>query len=333
MDCFETRIRRMLLPLMFVTLCLNVMPINAELKKIKHPVKDDGSLSFLAVGDWGRKGWYNQSIVASEMGDAGEKLNVDFVISTGDNFYDDGLTDIHDPLFLESFQKVYDANSLQKPWYTVLGNHDYRGNAEAQLSLALREIDSRWICHRSFVVESEVADFFMIDTTPFVRHYFEDPKDHVYDWRGITPRNAYLVHLLKDLEAALSMSTGKWKFVVGHHGIRSTGHHGDTEELVTDLLPLLEAYKVDFYLNGHDHCLEHVECSNSPIQFFTTGAGSKAWMTDYQKHYQCDVNFFHRGQGFLSVEVTSSTAKFVFYDVFGEVQHQWSASKELHSSM
>lgn len=56
----------MLLPLVFVTLCLNVMPINAELKKIKHPVKDDGSLSFLAVGDWGRKGWYNQSIVASE---------------------------------------------------------------------------------------------------------------------------------------------------------------------------------------------------------------------------------------------------------------------------
>lgn len=39
----------------------------------------------------------------------------------------------------------------------------------------------------------------MIDTTPFVRHYFEDPKDHVYDWRGITPRNAYLVHLLKVL--------------------------------------------------------------------------------------------------------------------------------------
>lgn len=53
-----------------------------------------------------------------QMGEAGEKLNVDFVISTGDNFYDDGLTDIHDPLFLESFQKVYDANSLQKPWYT-----------------------------------------------------------------------------------------------------------------------------------------------------------------------------------------------------------------------
>lgn len=44
----------------------------------------------------------------------------------------------------------------------------------------------------------------------------------------------------KDLESALSKSTAKWKFAIGHHGIRSTGHHGDTEELVSDLLPLLE---------------------------------------------------------------------------------------------
>lgn len=46
--------------------------------------------------------------------------------------------------------------------------------------------------------------------------------------------------MTKDLESALSKSSAKWKFVIGHHAIRSTGHHGDTEELVTDLLPLLE---------------------------------------------------------------------------------------------
>lgn len=57
----------MFLPLMFVTFCIYLVPINAELKRIKHPVKDDGSLSFLAIGDWGRKGWYNQSIVAMEV--------------------------------------------------------------------------------------------------------------------------------------------------------------------------------------------------------------------------------------------------------------------------
>jgi tartrate-resistant acid phosphatase type 5 len=38
--------------------------------------------------------------------------------------------------------------------HTVLGNHDYRGDALAQLSPVLRNIDSRWICMKSFVVNA-----------------------------------------------------------------------------------------------------------------------------------------------------------------------------------
>ncbi|KXG39805.1 hypothetical protein SORBI_3001G442100 [Sorghum bicolor] len=53
-----------------------------------HPAKNDGSLSLLVVGDWGRKGACNQSRVAEQMGRVGEKLDIDFVVSTGDNFYD-----------------------------------------------------------------------------------------------------------------------------------------------------------------------------------------------------------------------------------------------------
>lgn len=53
-----------------------------------------------------------------QMGEIGEKLDIDFVISTGDNFYDNGLTSLHDSLFQDSFSKIYIAPSLQKPWYT-----------------------------------------------------------------------------------------------------------------------------------------------------------------------------------------------------------------------
>ncbi|KAK2986651.1 hypothetical protein RJ640_010107, partial [Escallonia rubra] len=310
-------------------LCICFVPNFAELQRFKHPIKEDGSLSFLVVGDWGRRGWYNQSEVAFQMGKVGEKLDIDFVVSTGDNFYDDGLTVVDDPAFEQSFKYIYTAKSLQKPWYTVLGNHDYRGDAEAQLNPVLRNIDSRWHCLRSFILDAEIAEFFFLDTTPFVDLYFNNPKDHTYDWRGISPRRTYLANLLKDLAMDLSESRAKWKIVVGHHGIRSTGHHGDTQELVEQLLPILKAHKVDFYMNGHDHCLEHVSCSDSPIQFLTSGAGSKAWMTDFKKHYKCDVNFFHLGQGFMSVQLTETDAKIVFYDVFGNVGHKWSSSKQL----
>ena len=52
------------------------------------------------------------------MGLIGEKLGIDFVISTGDNFYDNGLTDINDPAFDESFINIYTAPSLQTQWYS-----------------------------------------------------------------------------------------------------------------------------------------------------------------------------------------------------------------------
>lgn len=51
------------------------------------------------------------------MGEIGAKLGIDFVISTGDNFYKDGLTGVNDSAFAESFTKIYTARSLQKPWY------------------------------------------------------------------------------------------------------------------------------------------------------------------------------------------------------------------------
>lgn len=52
------------------------------------------------------------------MGRIGEKIDIDFVVSTGDNFYDDGLEGVHDSAFEESFTRVYTANSLQKQWYS-----------------------------------------------------------------------------------------------------------------------------------------------------------------------------------------------------------------------
>ncbi|GLT57328.1 hypothetical protein SLA2020_303080 [Shorea laevis] len=49
----------------------------AELQRFEHDPKPDGSLSFLVVGDWGRRGAYNQSEVADQMGIIGEKLDID----------------------------------------------------------------------------------------------------------------------------------------------------------------------------------------------------------------------------------------------------------------
>ncbi|KAL2615187.1 hypothetical protein AAZV13_08G051600 [Glycine max] len=269
---------------------LCILYASAELQRLSHSSKHDGALSFLVLGDWGRRGAYNQSQVSFQMGKVGEKLDIDFVVSTGDNFYDNGLTSDHDNAFQESFTQIYTAKSLQKQWYSVLGNHDYRGDAEAQLSPVLREIDSRWLCLRSFIVDSELVEIFFVDTTPFVEEYFTEPQEHKYDWRGIGPQKPYITNLLK-------------------------------------------ANNIDFYMNGHDHCLEHISDTESPIQFLTSGAGSKAWRGDIKGMNRRDVNFFYDGQGFMSVKLTQTDATIEFYDVFGNVLHRLTSSKQLHSSM
>lgn len=52
--------------LLYMVALMAVMTV-AELQRLEHPVKADGSLSFLVVGDWGRRGLYNQSNVAHQV--------------------------------------------------------------------------------------------------------------------------------------------------------------------------------------------------------------------------------------------------------------------------
>ncbi|KAM3384151.1 hypothetical protein ACQJBY_008671 [Aegilops geniculata] len=339
--------------LVVVAVAVSVVPAAAELPRLEHSPKADGSLSILAVGDWGRRGEFNQSRVATQtpmtagdpqfdygvddppsclsnqMGVVAEKMDVDFIISTGDNFYSDDLTGVHDRAFEESFTGIYTGKSLQKPWYTVLGNHDYRADALAQTSPVLAKVDRRWICIKSFILNAEVADFFFVDTTPFVLKYWTNPKDSTYDWRGVVPRDTYIANLLKDVEASLGRSRAPWKIVVGHHPIRTAGKHGDTEELVQLLLPMLKAHGVDLYINGHDHCLEQISSSDSPLQYLTSGGGSKAWGGVYAPGAD-KVEFFHDGQGFMSLRLTATDARLAFYDVAGAVRHTWGHTKAAH---
>lgn len=48
-----------------IALCLVVS--SAVLEQFEQAPKQDGSLSFLVIGDWGRKGAYNQSKVAFQV--------------------------------------------------------------------------------------------------------------------------------------------------------------------------------------------------------------------------------------------------------------------------
>ena len=46
------------------------------------------------------------------------KINATFIISTGDNFYDNGITAYNDTRFVETFTNVYIGQYIKYlPWY------------------------------------------------------------------------------------------------------------------------------------------------------------------------------------------------------------------------
>jgi acid phosphatase len=222
-------------------------------------------LTFLVVGDWG-SGTKHQRKVAVQMGKAAEAIGARFVISTGDNFYDDGVTSVDDPQWKRTFEDVYTAPSLMIPWYAALGNHDHRGNINAQVEYTKRS--SRWRMpgayykHTETLADGSLADFFVLDTDVIGGEPDEGERDPV-------AAEKQLAWIERDLAA----STARWKIAVGHHPVFSGGHHGNTEELVVRLKPLLERYGVQVYLNGHDHNLQHVMVGN--VHYLTSGAGSR----------------------------------------------------------
>jgi acid phosphatase len=276
-------------------------------------------LTFLAIGDWGRGGEFHQRDVAAAMAAFAEKTPVRFVVSTGDNFYENGVKSVTDPLWKRSFEDVYSAKSLMVPWYVALGNHDCRGNAQAEIDYG--KTSPRWrMPDRTYTVtekidETSTLQLFVLDTSPFVSAY-RGPIS-LTNVAGQDP-GAQLAWLDKELAA----SSATWKIVVGHHPVYSAGKHGNTPELIRSLKPLLEKHHVPAYLNGHDHDLQHLR--EGPVSYFTSGAGSKTNKGGHDAR-----TLFSRGEtpGFMAFSLTAETMSATLIDSGGKTLYTATVSR------
>ncbi|KAG7671144.1 hypothetical protein Ndes2526B_g02400 [Nannochloris sp. 'desiccata'] len=290
---------------------------------------------FFVIGDWGRDGDYNQSVVADSMARKAGLFHPDFIISTGDNFYEAGLVSADDRLFDSSFKDIYShAELVNVPWHVVLGNHDYgetdspksgpkgcshaaKDNDECfygpahQLDVRLTARDPRWHCERLFSVPLTGGDveIFFIDSTPIIRSYVDEV------WAG--NRGGVLQQSpedqIRELEARLAASHASWKLVVGHHPIR-TNHRPDYkfEDMVADVEPLLIEHGVQAYFAGHDHNLQYLHDPDSGYHHIISGAGSKIGGGFYgDKHSP----FQWPGNGFVAVEMQKKIMRIEYIGV------------------
>jgi tartrate-resistant acid phosphatase type 5 len=238
------------------------------------PVTGDdfsGALNFAIIGDWGRHGRPDQRDVAKQMGIACENAKASFVISVGDNFYEDGVKSVNDHHWDKSFESVYTAPSLQVPWHVALGNHDYRGSCEAQLDYGKTHprwvMPARYYTHIYPVDASTSLECFYIDTSPMMSEYAHEADMAAIHTQDVPAQLAWL-------DQALAASKAPWKIIVGHHPIYSAGWgHGSIPDMIRSILPILQKHKVQAYICGHDHDLQYLKTGD--LHLIISGGGSE----------------------------------------------------------
>lgn len=278
---------------------------------------DDFPLNFVAIGDWGRNGEYHQNEVAKQMGDWAAKHDNKFIVSVGDNFYPKGVVSEYDPLWHYSFENVYTAHSLQYDWYPVLGNHDYGTDPDAQVRYS--KISRRWNMPSLYYAKEVNIDkesgkvlFVFIDTQPIVYDFKEREPEKQLAWINQTLQNA--------------SSDVKWKIVIGHHPAYTVGpriKNYDTLAIRKALTGIFEKHKVDVYLSGHEHSLQHIKPSGYTHQFIS-GAGSE--LTEVTAGIP-DCRFQASEHGFMYFSINSKKLRVNAINDSGIVLYQTEVSK------
>lgn len=260
---------------LFISL-LSFQLVQAQKKElIKHP----DALNFLVMGDWGRNGEDHQKPVATQMGKAAKTLSTDFIIATGDNFYPSGVISEHDPLWKYSFEDIYTDFSLQWDWYPVLGNHDYKSNPDAQV--AYSKISRRWkmparYYSKIFSIHGDTTKQVLIafiDTNPLIPQFYQGEYSNATIGQDSTAQKRWLESVLANNSPNI-----KWKIVVGHHPLftatQKRRESYDTRAVRASLKSVLDKYKVDAYLCGHDHDLQHL-LPEGKTHYFVSGSASE----------------------------------------------------------
>jgi len=280
-----------------------------------HAHAAERSLSFLVVGDWGFRGENAQRAIARRMGIVAQETDSRFVISTGDNFYYDGVQSVDDTHWQESFERIYTAKSLQRPWYVTLGNHDYNGNVRAQIDYTKRS--ERWkLPDRYYTVVQP------IDDTTSVRFLFLDTQ--LLDSATAAIAGVERKRQLVWLDSTLSASTSQWDIVVGHHPMYTGSRAGNSPRLIGDLRPILEKHGVQVYIAGHDHDMQHLRPPGT-TDYFVSGAAAKPRESGTTAH-----TLFAIGNvpGIMAVALTPRQMQVRFVDSTGKALYRTSFERK-----
>ncbi len=223
----------------------NASVSNAHPAPSLSPTASTPLLRFIAVADTGT-GTKNQYAVAKAMQRYHQQNPFNLAILAGDNIYTNGEIE----KIREVFEKPYQYLLQQGvKFQACLGNHDIRtANGDLEVSYPGFNMAGRYYTFRR-----ETVQVFALDT------------NHNADW---TAQMAWL-------EQELSRSDAPWKVVFGHHQIYASGMYGLNQAFVDRFTPLFKKYRVQLWINGHEHHYERSRPIDGTTYLVCGGGGAE----------------------------------------------------------
>lgn len=287
---------------------------------LAQPLVDKAAYRFFIVSDVGQNGYYKQKEVANTLGNLAQSIRPKFIIASGDTFHYNGVRSTSDPLWTSNFESIYTNPWLLVDWFPVLGNHEYRGNTQAVLDYT--QLSRRWNMPSRYYTFTRKIDaensmqIVMLDTPPFQKEYQVRPDEYP----DILKQN--IKQQLQWLDSVLSVSTEKWKIVIGHHPIYSVDSlRGKNTELLDQLDPVLTKHKVDFYFSGHIHIAQHIQ--KNDINYVVSPSGSLGVNTATLS----GAKFISHTEGFTICSVKKDYFEFLFVDENGKELYRFKKTK------
>lgn len=230
----------------------------------------------------------------------------DATLICGDNFKVK-LTGPDDPQFRQAFEEMYDAQALKMPFFAVLGNHDCESkSAAAQLDYAAKHPESRWkMPGRWYRLDLPAAQ-------PLVTILMLDSN------RDVIGKEQWQAQLRWLDEELCKPRKSAWTIWLTHYPLFSDGQHGDNGALKKAWGPLLTKHKVDFYLSGHDHILQHLQLPDWQTTFIISGGGGENTKRPVSRSRGPFMRAVH---GFAVVQFSARSAKVSLVDDTGMLLH------------
>ena len=289
------------------------------------PAPSPANPHMLLLGDWGAEHYSQQQrAVAAQMQRYVDTRQVhpQAVLLLGDNWYGNMLGGLDCPRWQRDFEQMYPASHFPGPFYAVLGNHDYehRIDSKADLELAYaKHVKTRWTMpdrwyRFAWPEQNPAITFLCLDSN------LPGTKDDPFPWSFTMSREQ-----AEAQEAWIHEQLGKprstpFVAVVCHHPLFTNGVHRDNTLLIKRWEAMVREARVDFWITGHDHDLQHIEFAGHPTSFVISGGGGAElvnWTTDPAKRGP----FGSKVLGFSDLELADGAVVLRHIDVNGSELH------------